>query len=112
MLGNWESGWSDCGLRSPWLELHILHTYTHRQRESVSTDTNKLTWSFFFLLSVALPADERLDALSGDGGHGHGHRLRRGQPVGVVIARGKAADVVDVAEHVGHGAEPAQTAAS
>lgn len=57
------------------------------------------------------PADERLDALSGDGGHGHGHGLRRGQPVGVVVAGGKVADVVDVAEHEGHGAEPAQAAA-
>lgn len=53
------------------------------------------------------PADERLDALSSDGGHGHGHGLRRGQPVRVVVAGGKVADVVDVAEHEGHGAEPA-----
>lgn len=58
-----------------------------------------------------LPADERLDALPGDGGHAHGHGLRRGQPVGVVVAGGKVADVVDVAEHEGHGAEPAQAAA-
>lgn len=58
------------------------------------------------------PADERLDALSSDGGHGHGHGLRRGQPVRVVVAGGKVADVVDVAEHEGHGAEPAQAAAS
>ena len=62
-------------------------------------------------MSPSLPADERLDALSGDGGHGHGHGLRRGQPVGVVIAGGEIADIVDVAEHEGHGAEPAQTAA-
>lgn len=58
------------------------------------------------------PADERLDALSSDGGHGHGHGLRRGQPVRVVVAGGKVADVIDVAEHEGHGAEPAQAAAS
>lgn len=61
---------------------------------------------------VSLPADEGLDALSGDGGHGHGHGLRRGQPIGVVVAGGEVADVVDVAEHEGHGAEPAQAAAS
>lgn len=58
------------------------------------------------------PADERLDALSSDGGHGHGHGLGCGQPVRVVVAGGEVADVVDVAEHEGHGAEPAQAAAS
>lgn len=65
---------------------------------------------FSFPLST-LPADVRLDALSSDGGHGHGHGFRCGQPVGVVVAGGEVADVVDVAEHEGHGAEPAQTAA-
>lgn len=58
-----------------------------------------------------IPADEGLDALSCDGGHGHGHRFRRGQPIGVVVAGGEVADVVYVAEHERHGAEPAQTAA-
>lgn len=58
------------------------------------------------------PADERLDALSSDGGHGHGHGLGCRQPVRVVVAGGEVADVVDVAEHEGHGAEPAQAAAS
>lgn len=59
-----------------------------------------------------LPADVRLDALSSDGGHGHGHGFRRGQPIRVVVAGGEVADVVYVAEHERHGAEPAQTAAS
>lgn len=30
--GKMESGWSDCGLRSPWLELHTLHTWIHSDR--------------------------------------------------------------------------------
>lgn len=62
--------------------------------------------------SCTLPADVRLDALSSDGGHGHGHRFGRGQPIRVVVAGGEVADVVDVAEHERHGAEPAQAAAS
>lgn len=59
---------------------------------------------------TALPADERLDVLAGDRCHVHGHGLRCGQPVGVVITGGKVADIVDVAEHVGHGAESGQAA--
>ncbi len=57
--------------------------------------------------SPSPPADEGLDALSGDGGHGHGHGLRCGQPVRVVVTGGKVADIVDVAEHERHSAEPA-----
>ena len=57
------------------------------------------------------PADEGPDVFPGDGRHGHGHGLRRGQPVRVVIAGGEVADVVDVAEEEGHGAELPQAAA-
>ena len=57
------------------------------------------------------PADEGPDVFPGDGCHGHGHGLRRGQPVRVVIAGGEVADVVDVAEEEGHGAELPQAAA-
>ena len=57
------------------------------------------------------PADEGPDVLPGDGSHGHGHGLRGGQPVRVVVAGRKVADVVDVTEEEGHGAELAQTAA-
>jgi len=75
--------------------------------DGLTVDCNHHGWSF----THCTPADERLDALSSDGGHGHGHGLGCGQPVGVVVAGGKVADVVDIAEHEGHGAEPAQTAA-
>jgi len=61
------------------------------------------------LFLSSLPADVRLDALPTDWGHGHG--LRRGQPVGVVVTGGEVADIVDVAEHEGHGAESSQAAA-
>ena len=64
------------------------------------------------LLLLVVPADVGFDALSSDGVHGHGHGFRRGQPIGVVVAGGKVTDVVDVAEHEGHGAEPPQTTAS
>lgn len=57
------------------------------------------------------PADEGPDPLPGDGRHGHGHRLRGGQPVRVIISGGEVADVVDVTEEEGHRAELAQTAA-
>lgn len=57
------------------------------------------------------PADEGPDAVPGDGSHGHGHGLRGGQPVGVVVAGGEVADVVDVTEEEGHGAELPQAAA-
>ena len=57
------------------------------------------------------PADEGPDALPSDGSHGHGHRLRGGQPVRVIISGGEVADIVDVTEEEGHRAELAQTAA-
>lgn len=57
------------------------------------------------------PANEGPDVVPGDGCHGHGHGLRRGQPIGVVVSGGEVADVVDVAEEEGHRAELAQTAA-
>lgn len=67
---------------------------------------------FVFCTTKSLPANKRFDALSGDGSHGHRHGLRCGQPVRVVVAGSEVAYVVDVAEHEGHGAESAQTAAS
>lgn len=90
---------------------HTAHLHT-KQRHTI----NHLASSFSqtlcsLLLSQRLPADERPDALSCNGSHGHGHGLRCGQPIGVVIAGCKVADIVDVAEHEGHGAEPAKTAA-
>lgn len=57
------------------------------------------------------PADEGPDVLPRDGSHGHGHGLRGGQPVRVVVAGREVADIVDVTEEEGHGTELPQTAA-
>lgn len=57
------------------------------------------------------PADKRPDVVPGNGGHRHGHGLRSGQPVGIVVAGGEVADVVDVAEEERHRAELTQAAA-
>lgn len=62
-------------------------------------------------LAHGTSADKRPDVVPSDGRHGHGHGLRRGQPVGVVVAGGEVAHVVDVAEQEGHRAELAQAAA-
>lgn len=61
-------------------------------------------------LTHGAPADEGPDVVPDDGRHGHGHGLGGGQPVGVVVAGGEVAHVVDVAEQEGHGAELAQAA--
>lgn len=93
---------------------HTAHLDTHRnvKLSTAHIFPHSIPLPFSFTSSgPSLPADVRLDALSSDGGHGHGHGLGRGQPVGVVVAGGEVADVVDVAEHEGHCAEPAQTAA-
>lgn len=60
---------------------------------------------------VNTPADEGFDAVPGDGCHAHGHWLRRGEPVGVVVTRRKVANVVDVAEQERHGAELSEATA-
>lgn len=60
----------------------------------------------------ASPANERLDALPSQWLHAHRHRLRRWQPVGIVIPWCKVTNIVDVAEHEGHGAETSKTAPS
>lgn len=73
---------------------------SHKNVKSNSTDR-----------TADVPADERFDAFTSDGCHGHGHGLRGGEPVGVVITGGKVAHVVDVTEQEGHGAELFQTAA-
>lgn len=96
---------------------HHGWSFTHCTPTRKKPDKSPLTSCFILTLDTlpplfTLPADVRLDALSGDRGHGHGHRLGRGQPVRVVVAGGEVADVVYVAEHERHGAEPAQTAAS
>lgn len=96
---------------------HHGWSFTHCTPTGKTPTTGPLTSCFILTVDTLpplfpLPADERLDALSSDGGHGHGHGLWRGQPIGVVVAGGEVADVVDVAEHERHGAEPAQTAAS
>lgn len=96
---------------------HHGWSFTHCTPTCKKTEKSPLTSCFIktldTLLSLfTLPADVRLDTLSSDGGHGHGHRFRRGQPIRVVVAGGEVADVVYVAEHERHGAEPAQTAAS
>lgn len=52
-----------------------------------------------------IPADEGFDAFTSDRCHAHGHGLRGGEPVGVVITGGKVAHIVDVTEQEGHGAE-------
>lgn len=62
-------------------------------------------------LTHSTPADEGPDVLPRDGSHGHGHGLRGGQPVGVVVAGREVADIVDVTEEEGHGTELPQTAA-
>lgn len=54
--------------------------------------------------------DIRLDVLTRDGFHGHGHGLWGRQPVGIPIAGCHMTHVVDVAEHVWHGTESGQTA--
>lgn len=63
-------------------------------------------------LAHRTPANERSDIVAGDGRHRHGHGLRGGQPVGVVISGGEVAHVVDVTEQEGHRAELAQAAPS
>ena len=55
--------------------------------------------------------DEGLEVAAADRRHVHGHRLRGGQPVGVVVARCHVAHVVDVTEEEGHSAETPQAAA-
>lgn len=57
------------------------------------------------------PANEGFDALTSDRCHAHGHGLGGSEPVGVVIAGGKVAHIVNVTEQEGHGAELPQTAA-
>lgn len=52
-----------------------------------------------------IPADEGFDAFTSDRCHAHGHGLRGGEPVGVIVTGGKVAHVVDVTEQEGHGAE-------
>lgn len=64
------------------------------------------------LWMLSSPANEGPDVVPRDGCHGHGHGLWRGQPVRVVVPGGEVADVVDVAEEKGHGAELTQAAAS
>jgi len=56
-------------------------------------------------------ADVFANLSSGDRVHLRRHRLRRGQPVAVVVARRESAAVVDIAEHERHRVEHAQTAA-
>lgn len=92
-----------CEIKKIFTSLHspILHT---------NSDFRK--WIFFFCTTKSLPANKRFDALSSDGSHGHRHGFRCGQPVRVVVAGSEVAYVVDVAEHEGHSAESAQTAAS
>lgn len=52
-----------------------------------------------------IPANEGFDALTSDRCHAHGHGLRGGEPVGVVITGSKVAHIVYVTEQEGHGAE-------
>lgn len=87
------------------------HLDTHTKRIKTPHTFAHLAVPPYCLTALSLPANVRFDALSSDGCHAHGHGLRRGQPVGIVVTGGKVADVVNVAEHKGHGAEPAQTAA-
>lgn len=68
-------------------------------------------FSSAFFFAVVSPADERPDAVPSDGRHAHRHGLGGGQPVGVVVAGGEVAHVVDVAEQERHCAEFAQAAA-
>lgn len=80
---------------------------TRGDLDGLTVDCDDHGWD----LTNRTPADVRFDALSGDRGHGHGHGLGRGQPVRVVVPRGKVTNVVDVTEHEGHSAEATQTAA-
>lgn len=81
--------------------------WTRRNLNGLTVDRDDHGWDF----THCTPADEGLDALSSDGGHGHRHGLLRGQPVRVVVTRGEVTHVVDVTEHEGHRAEATQTAA-
>lgn len=58
------------------------------------------------------PADEGLDARPSQWLHAHRHWLGGWQPVGIVIPWCKVTNIVDVAEHEGHGAETSKTAPS
>lgn len=108
--GNLDGLTVDCNHHG-WSFTHCTPTHMTQQWQ-IKCLASSFIQPLFLLPLSTLPADVRLDALSGEGSHGHGHGFRRGQPVGVVVAGGEVTDVVDVAEHKGHGAEPAQTAAS
>lgn len=109
-------GWlqSDCAQQSPWQEPHILHIY---YRTHTHITTARYTKTFSCTLSnmdtqTHWPADERFDAFASDRSHAHRHGLRRCEPVGIVITRGKVTHIVDVAEEEWHGAELPQAATS
>lgn len=58
------------------------------------------------------PTNKWSDIVPSDGCHRHGHGLRGGQPVGIVISGCKVAHVVDIAEQERHCAKLAQAASS
>lgn len=72
-----------------------------RDHDGLTVNCYDHGWGF----THSTPADEGFDAFTSDGCHAHGHGLRGGEPVGVVIAGGKVAHIVDVTEQEGHGAE-------
>lgn len=81
--------------------------HKHRKTQDLHTSLNSTVLPF---PPPVIPADMRPDILSHEGGHVFGHGSVRGQPVGVVITGCEVADVVDIAEHEGHGAKSAQAA--
>lgn len=84
--------------------LHVGNTWV---RCTIYPDTKRDLMACF-----ASPANEWLDALPSQWLHAHWHRLWGWQPVGIVIPWCKVTNIVDVAEHEGHGAETSKTAPS
>lgn len=85
-------------------KLHVGDTWV---RCTISPDTKAE-----LLACCASPANEGLNAGPSQGLHAHRHWLGGWQPVGIVIPWCKVTDIVDVAEHEGHGAETSKTAPS
>lgn len=60
-------------------------------------------------LAHRTPADVFAYVVALDRAHAGRHRLRCAQPVAVIVSRGEIAHAIQIAEHVRHRAESAQT---
>lgn len=92
---------------------HTEHLYAHKHMKQHTTLVSDIIFVHMDQLqqNANVPADEGFDAFTSNRCHAHGHRLRGGEPVGVIITGGKVANVVDVTKQEGHGAEFPQAAA-